>query len=215
MYVAPGNILSLVGGYNFTNGQDGWRGGDIFIDINPGFAPTNVDGGVGSIEPPNVLGANGGGYDYVIDISPVDGTYDVYAISGLTVGSGLLSAFYFPQSNPWRLVDNYSPGPGQSVQWITSGSFAMTTYATDAALDGGTWNSGYLPDGADPAGLYHYVLGGFDLSFLTSPSYYIHYTQQCGNDVLTGLVIPEPSTYVLFGLGLAALAARRKFAKAH
>ena len=211
MYV-NGTILSLVSGYNFATGVSGIDTGDIFLSINPTFAPTNASG---SIEPPNATGA---GYDFVIDISPAVGpglpaTYSVYAISGLTVGSGLIGATDILDSNPWRLDNNYQPGQGQSITLLSSGNlFSMTTYGSDVALDGGTWNSGYLPTGGT-----HHLLGGFDLAFLGSASYYVHYTMECGNDVLTGLVnpVPEPSTYVLFGLGLAALAARKKFAKTH
>ncbi|MCC6694570.1 MAG: PEP-CTERM sorting domain-containing protein [Candidatus Hydrogenedentes bacterium] len=209
MYLSGTGILSLVGGYNFSTGVDGYFTGDIFIDINPTFAPTNTGG---STEPPNPTGA---GYDFVIDITgPTDpglpATYSVYAISGLTVGSGLIGTDTFAQSNPWRFDNSYVAGAGQSIALLSSGNaFSMATYGSDAALGVG-WDSGYLPSGGT-----HYVLGGFDLStFITNAPFYIHYTVECGNDVLTGLVVPEPSTYVLFGLGLAALAARKKFAKA-
>ncbi|MCC6487746.1 MAG: hypothetical protein IT364_09620 [Candidatus Hydrogenedentes bacterium] len=191
MYLSSTGILSLVGGYNFatgvTSGGVNYNTGDIFIDINPTFAPTNTGG---STEPPNTAGA---GYDFVIDISPASdpglpATYSVYAISGLTVGSGLIGATDFPQSNPWRFDNNYQAGQGQSITLLSSGNlFSMTTYASDAALGVG-WNSGYLPTGGT-----HYVLGGFDLStFITNAPFYIHYTMECGNDVFTGLVVPEP-----------------------
>ena len=195
MYL-DGTILSLVGGYNFATGVNGFTTGDIFIDVDsfPGIEPSNL---------------TGAGYDYVIDITAgtaLDGgfTYTVYAIGGLTVGAGLLGVNGVPQSNPWMLDETYIPG----LTSVASGSFSLTSYASDVALNGGDWDSAYSPIGGS-----HYVLSGFDLSFLTSPSYYLHYTMECGNDVLTGLVVPEPSTYVLFGLGLAALAARKKFAK--
>ena len=195
-----GTILSLVGGHNFSTGVEGITTGDIFIDIDsfPGIRPPN---------------STGGGFDYVIDITAgtdLDNTftYEVYAIAGLTVGNGLFGTTNFSESNPWILDDSYSPG----LTSVANGSFSLTTFASDAALDGGTWNSGYLPTGG-----VHYVLDGFDLAFLGDTSYYLHYTIECGNDVLTaGLmpVVPEPSTYILVGLGLAALAARRKLTKA-
>ena len=211
MYLDSNGILSLVGGYNFATGAGGYLTGDIFIDVDsfPG------------IQPPNTTGAD---YDYVIDITPAAGpgllaTYNVYAISGLTVGSGLLgstpqsSESVLQESNPWRLDDAYLQAQG--LVSIASGSFSQTAYATDGALAGAYDN--YATDYV-PVGDQHYVLSGFDLSSflnLANTSIYIHNTMQCGNDVLTGFVpVPEPSTYALLGLGLAAAAAKRKFSKA-
>lgn len=68
--------LIMTGGYNFTNpaGLDGFRPGDLFIDIN------------------------GGSYDYVAVIGNAPSSYNVYTL-GSTFG-----VFYGQNSlsNPWR-----------------------------------------------------------------------------------------------------------------
>lgn len=75
-----GNTLTMIGGYNFTSpsGYDGFRPGDLFIDVN-----------------------GSGFYDFVATIGNSPSFYDVYAL-----GNGSLSYdVYYSQnlfSNPWR-----------------------------------------------------------------------------------------------------------------
>lgn len=75
-FFLDGNTLIMQGGYNFTTslGYDGFKSGDIFIDVN------------------------GNGYDYVARISNVGATYDVYSMGNT------FSVFYAQNatSNPWR-----------------------------------------------------------------------------------------------------------------
>ena len=83
IFFLDGNILSMVGGYDFLNGEwgtnDKWMSGDIFLDTSGDAKFGDIHGSTdGNI---NVL--NTFGYDYVIDLdfSDIDNlTYDVYEI---------------------------------------------------------------------------------------------------------------------------------------
>ena len=43
-FLLDGTLLSLVGGYNFKNGQSGFDSGDIFIDVNGNAIYGDIDG---------------------------------------------------------------------------------------------------------------------------------------------------------------------------
>lgn len=209
MYFDSGaNILTLAGGYDFQNGatHNGtiFAGGDIFLAVNPTFGS-----GPGQIESPN---NNGSDYDYVIalgyDANDIaDGTYQVYDISGLTVGAGLLGVTTITGSNPWR----YSSG-GTAVAGA-SGNVSFNTYADDAAFHAAL---GAGVGEYEPIGGIHHVMSGFDLSWLVgSGSIYAHYTMECGNDLLTGYipVVPLPGAALMGLLGGIAVIAKRRFSK--
>ena len=73
-----GTTLTMVGGYDFVNGEGGWDSGDIFIDTD-----------------------NTNGYDYVLDMNFGSSTYSVYSIDS---DATLLNVYYTQNqaSNPWR-----------------------------------------------------------------------------------------------------------------
>ena len=90
-FYMKGNDLTMVGGYDFKNGEiDPYRGllyesGDLFIDII-GFSTGNITG-----------------YDYVMDLDFSDYSFDLYELNEKSV----LSDVYFDQnaaSNPWQYV---------------------------------------------------------------------------------------------------------------
>lgn len=208
-FFLKGDMLSMIGGFNFRNGvlDDGhtFVSGDIFIDINgdanygdPNFNPGNTEPISNSLYK----------WDYVIQLpknSSDPATYNVYAIGDT---AQLNPVYYFPgaynrASNPWT----YSSGG----TLLDSGSFSYSSY---------TQNNGSDPSGSSLQGASaadpHYVVGGFDLSFLPSGTdFTAHFTMECGNDNLIGqgTTAPEPATLVLLGIGLAGLAGFARFSK--
>ncbi|MBW1646054.1 MAG: PEP-CTERM sorting domain-containing protein [Deltaproteobacteria bacterium] len=170
------NILSMVGGYDFDNGVEGYDSGDIFLDIDGSYDP---------------YGGGNYGYEYVIDLDFNAKSYNVYDLSGNSVSLLLPHYSQNYHSSPWR----YDSG-GTSV---TSGTF---TYQE------GVGNTGFTGDS-------HNLVSGIDLGFLGHQTEFTsHFTMECGNDNLMGkgVVTPEPTTFLLLGLGFLLMATfgRRK-----
>lgn len=188
-----GSQLSLVGGFDFANGETAPYGqvysGDIFIDVTGDITYGKNITGLDPKKNGNKDVKNVFGYDYAIDLKFNNGslTYDVYEIdddANLTMG-------WYRQndtSGAWE----YKNG-GTLVQSGLSFDYQTGLSNAETGFLGGSHNAISL-----------------DLSFLGSEvNFTAQFTMGCGNDVMVGkgttpgtVATPEPGTLALVGLGL-------------
>lgn len=225
-----GNVLSMVGGWNFQSGlQDPYRSGntyyytsgDIFIDVNNNAQYGNDGASDGHANPTQYGGmqnvSDDFGYDYVIHFTDLDslgrmnsGAYSVYSLLGAELTTTATFDINY-ESNPWRL--------------FSGGTLVPNVSGTATFSDLGTSNVTY--DGGSFVGGQHRQMGGIDLTWLADLGYglnpsapvLLHFTMECGNDSLMGQVssltksppvpVPEPSTILLMGLAVGGLVVRR------
>ncbi len=136
-FFLDGNMLSMVGGFNFKYGYTGLYSGDIFLD-------TTGDANYG-----DAGASTQNGYDYVVTLNrtngTLSGTYNVYSLSSLS--GSLLDVYSYNQyeSSPWRYV------PGTNSISLASGiltfSQSVDGQGTHYKLDG--IDLSFLPAGTD------------------------------------------------------------------
>lgn len=187
-FILNGKMLSMVGGFNFKDGEGVYKPGHIFLDVNGDAAYGNALTGTGGFEAQRLNADFHYEYALVPKFAPGGNTYDVYKLNDAS-----LLMVWAPQndeSNPWQLVLE------TGELYLSNLPLLYQTGLTDAA-------TGFL------GGNHNQLI--MDLSWLLEGLSIAHYTMECGNDNLVGKV-PIPGTLVLLGsgmLGLACLGWRR------
>jgi hypothetical protein len=196
------SILTMIGGYDFKNGNAGYTSGDLFISTTGDYGAPIYENYYtnGNLEVDNSFG-----YEYVLDI---DWSTLGYVVYKLDPSDKTQKSYYWQNqtgsatSNPWQYVSGGEiVGSGTGTNWGLVTDSGLSAWGSDNKHYAVSFDLGAV---FDDAGIH----GG---------DFNSHFTMGCGNDNLIGqgaIPAPEPSTLILLGAGIAALGfARRRSAK--
>lgn len=191
---AMSKTLTGVGGFDFQNGYQGQKAGDVFIDVNgdariPASTPEPV--------PPSLQG-----YDFVLDFGWNDRAGGLgYSIVDLRTGSPVLETSWASRlgSDPYRYV---------SGGLVLASGLSLVGYDTglNDDLDGDGVSDVLGGNGAH----YAYQLDMTWLSQLGFDSFTVHQTMTCGNDGHNGHVPDGGLTVCLLGITMAGIGIVRR-----
>lgn len=173
-FFLEGTELSVVGGFNFKDGYD-YYGNDNPFMAGDIFINTEGDCDV---------------YEYVIVMNYAGNGYDVREIDAFTQVGLVSEDINTPESNPFN--------------WLSGGSLVSGAGGT---LSFNTIEGDYLECQGYKGNETHYEVSNIDLSFLEEEGvtdFSLHYTIDCGNDMIKGdgsISIPEPGTFSLLFMG--------------
>jgi hypothetical protein len=178
--------------YNPTNGNVAIVGGFNFMDGVWGrtYAGPDQTGGLVNKQIMSgdvfIFNSPYSTYGYGIHLDFVEGEYSIFNLQGAT----FINTSFISQSNPYRFTGGNEVDNGIGELNFYSG-------LSDADVGG-------LLGGS------HYMIVLNALGLYGSET--IHFTYDCGNDMIKSTPVPEPGILLLLGLGLIGVAGiRRKF----
>lgn len=210
--VLGGGKLWIIGGYNFFSPPETFARGDIFLATSTTFNKYGVNTPavpVGSLPGPRgdekIVSNSLFGYEYAIRID----SQTTASWASLSTATDL-STFYkvTNPADPWKVNSGAtftSLGAG-SAEFGSGDSAAVKAKFGVDVYGGPKVNGGVFSD-------QHYWIG-VDMSWYGNQAFFAHFTYECGNDTIVGLVPDGGLTVTLLGLGLAGLGlAARKMRK--
>lgn len=185
--------ITSIGGFNPLTVNQGFRMGDIFIDLDDDVGYVGRPATDGYYTRPNP------GFEYAIHLGAVQGGGVQYGIFELEDGSLVQTGYYhqFGAADPWAFLPN-----GEKL--ISSGVAPVSVLSSLDVL------SNY---GADVGNIgLNYVLS-FSLPALTGKDFEAYQTLECLNDSMQGrYTVPESGNTLLLGsVGVGALFCMRRF----
>lgn len=200
-FTLNGSSLKVYSGFNLLSGNNPYALGDIFVG-RANTAKWKSSDYVGLDAQLNGVNNNSQfKYDYVIHFNSRSGTsigtgtYDVYALAGLTTEL-LDESTVKGLSNPFKLNDRSI----QNLRKVGSGTMSVATDANAIIT---------LEDGSQVTGGTHYIgeinLATTGIKLSQKDDNLFHLTMGCGNDNLIGRVPDGGATLAMLGFAVSGL----------